>query len=122
MEVLWKDKKRTLFGLPLSFTKYVLTEEKLLITTGALSTHEEEIRLYRILDFTVHKSLFDRIFNLGTIEIHTADRSTPTFLLAGVKDPNKVKEIISNKVEEERRKRNVTTREFFSDDPDSFTN
>ena len=112
MEILWKDRKRTLFGLPLSFTKYVLTEEKLLITTGALSTKEEEIRLYRILDFTIHKSLFNRLFNVGTIEIHTADRSTPVYTLVGVKD------MMSEKVEEERRKKNVTTREFFSDDPD----
>ena len=118
MDFLWKDKKRTLFGLPLSFTKYVLTEEKLLIKTGFLSTHEEEIRLYRILDFTVDKTFFNRIFNVGTIEIHTADRSTPTFLLKGVKNPNVVKDLMSDKVEEERRKKNVTTREFFSDDPD----
>ncbi len=118
MEILWKDRKRTLFGLPLSFTKYVLTEEKLLITTGALSTKEEEIRLYRILDFTIHKSLFNRLFNVGTIEIHTADRSTPVYTLVGVKNPNVVKDMMSEKVEEERRKKNVTTREFFSDDPD----
>lgn len=34
--ILWKDRKRTLFGLPWSFTKYKLTEEKLIIQTGFL--------------------------------------------------------------------------------------
>ena len=33
-DILWSDRKRGLFGLPWSFTKYVLTEEKLLITRG----------------------------------------------------------------------------------------
>ena len=28
MEYLWSDKKRTLFGLPISFTKYALNEER----------------------------------------------------------------------------------------------
>ena len=71
---LWSDKKRTLFGLPLSFTRYTLTSEKLLIKIGFLSTREEEIKLYRILDFTVRKTLFQRIFGVGDIEVHTADR------------------------------------------------
>ena len=28
---VWKDRKRTIFGLPLSFTVYKLTNDKLLI-------------------------------------------------------------------------------------------
>ena len=34
LSLIWKDKKRPIFGLPLSFTTYKLTEEKLLINTG----------------------------------------------------------------------------------------
>ena len=48
MNHVWSDRKRPIFGLPLSFTKYELTEEKILITTGILSLKEEEIKLYRI--------------------------------------------------------------------------
>ena len=48
---IWKDRKRPIFGLPLSFTKYILTEEKLIINTGFLVKTEEEIRLYRMTDF-----------------------------------------------------------------------
>lgn len=59
--LLWKDKKRTIFGLPLSFTKYTLTEEKLIINTGFLSKTEEEIRLYRMTDFAVKQNLFQRL-------------------------------------------------------------
>ena len=43
INVVWQDRKRTLFGLPWSFTKYSLTEEKLLVETGFLNKKEEEI-------------------------------------------------------------------------------
>lgn len=50
MATIWTDKKRSLFfGLPLSFTKYICTDEKFIVEAGMLSTREDEIRLYRIL-------------------------------------------------------------------------
>ena len=115
---LWSDKKRTLFGLPLSFTRYTLTSEKLLIKIGFLSTREEEIKLYRILDFTVRKTLFQRIFGVGDIELHTADRSTPVYVMKGIKNVESIKELISKKVEEVRVDRNVRVREEFHNELD----
>ena len=115
---LWSDKKRTLFGLPLSFTRYTLTSEKLLIKIGFLSTREEEIKLYRILDCTVRKTLFQRIFGVGDIELHTADRSTPVFVMKGIKNVESIKELISKKVEEVRVDRNVRVREEFHNELD----
>ena len=117
---LWSDKKRTLFGLPLSFTRYILTNEKLLIKTGFLNTKEEEIKLYRILDFTVRKTLLQRIFGVGEIELHTADSSTPVFVMQGVKNVETVKELMSQKVEEIRLNRKVGIREEFHNDIDDI--
>ncbi|MFR6496608.1 MAG: hypothetical protein ACLUOF_09705 [Ruminococcus sp.] len=37
LEYLWTDKKRTLFGLPLSFTRYYLTESRLITRVGLLT-------------------------------------------------------------------------------------
>ena len=31
-EVKWKDRKRTIFGLPWSFTRYRLTDDKLIVS------------------------------------------------------------------------------------------
>ena len=115
---IWSDKKRTLFGLPLSFTRYTLTSEKLLIKIEFLSIKEEEIKLYRILDFTVRKTLFQRIFGVGDIELHTADSSTPIFMMKGVKNVDNIKELISQKVEEVRVDRKVRVREEFHNDLD----
>lgn len=115
-EVLWKDKKRTLFGLPLSFTKYSLTEDKLIIERGFFSKIEEEIRLYRILDFTLKRSFGERLFGLGTIHCCSADKSTPEFDIARVKDSQRVKNIISDAVEKSRAKNKVISREYIDDE------
>jgi len=65
----WQDRKRIIFGLPWSFTKYYLTEDKLLIRKGFLNTQEEEVRLYRIMDVTLKRSFGERLFGLGTIHV-----------------------------------------------------
>ena len=52
-KTVWKDRKRTVFGLPWSFTRYLLYENKLVIDVGLFSRTEDEIRLYRIMDITL---------------------------------------------------------------------
>ena len=49
VDIIWSDRKRHL-GLPISFTKYSLSEDRLFIKTGFLNLREDEVRLYRILD------------------------------------------------------------------------
>ncbi len=110
----WKDRKRTLFGLPWSFTKYKLTNDKLLVESGMLSTNEEEVRLYRIMDLTLKRSLGEKIFKLGTIHCVTADKSTPEFDLKRIKRSQEVKNLLSDMVEAERVKKRVSGREFMS--------
>ena len=76
-EIVWSDRKRIVFGLPWTFTKYSLTKEKLLVETGILNKDEEEIRLYRIVDLTLKRSFWERLFGLGTIHCCTADKTAP---------------------------------------------
>ena len=51
MDVIWKDRKRIL-GMPISFTRYRLTEDRLFLITGLLNIKEEELILYRVLDIS----------------------------------------------------------------------
>ncbi|MDE5780055.1 MAG: PH domain-containing protein [Lachnospiraceae bacterium] len=120
MDYVWKDRKRTLFGLPWSFTVYSLTNEKLLITTGFFNKHEEEVRLYRIMDISLNRTFGQRIFGLGTIHVNSADKSTPEFDIKSVKDSEKIKDMLSDMVEEERMRKRVSGREFMSDYSDSM--
>lgn len=110
--IIWSDKKRPLFGLPISFTKYTLTEEKLLIDSGFLARNQEEIRLYRITDFTVRQRLFQRLFGVGNIEISSSDNTQGEFTIYDIKNPYKIKELLSDKVEKERQSKGIVTNEF----------
>ena len=118
MEYVWTDRKRTLFGLPLSFTVYKLTEEKLLVETGFLSKKEEEIRLYRVMDLTLNRPINQRLFKLGTIHLCTADKTTPEFDIKRIKRSKDVKELLSGLVEAERDRKRVSAREFMEGDED----
>ena len=110
--ILWKDRKRTIFGLPISFTTYTLTSEKLLVDTGILARKQEEVRLYRIVDFTVKQKFLQRIFGVGDIEVSSSDNSQEDFTLAGVKNPYKIKDLISDMVEKERSNKNIFSGEI----------
>ncbi len=110
--IIWTDRKRPLFGLPLSFTKYSLTEEKLLIDTGVLSKNQEEIRLYRITDFSVRQSLLQRIFGVGDILVSSSDNLQHEFVIREVKKPYDIKEMLSEMVERERTNKGIVTNEF----------
>ena len=118
LKILWQDKKRPIFGLPLSFTKYTLLEDKLLIDTGFLSTKQEEVKLYRIMDVTLKRTFIQRIFGVGTIHCCSADKTTPEFDILDIKNPFEVKEKISKIAEEQRDKKRVTGREIFADSDD----
>jgi len=115
LKFIWKDRKRPIFGLPLSFTRYRLTEEKLIVTTGILSTKEEEVQLYRIMDLTLHRSIWQRMFGVGTIHCCSGDKTTPEFDIKDIKRPAEVKELLSKNIEEQREKKRVSGREFLVD-------
>lgn len=114
-EVIWKDRKRPFLGLPWSFTKYELTEQKLIINKGFLNVSEEEVRLYRFVDVTMTQTLGQRIFGVGNLHCETNDRSSGNFVIELVKNPRRVKEILSDAVEAERDRKRVSVREFMAD-------
>lgn len=109
---VWKDRKRIIFGLPWTFTRYYLTEEKLIIDTGFFNRREEEIRLYRILDITLKRPMGQRLWGLGTVHLCTADRSTSEIDIKRIKKSRKFKETLSDMVEREREERRIAGREY----------
>lgn len=118
--IVWKDRKRTLFGLPWSFTKYSLSDDRLFISTGFLSTKEDEVRLYRIMDISLKHTLGQRIFGLGTIKCCSADKTLGDFEIKNIKKSKDVKELLSEMVENERNRKKVTSREFIDHEDSEF--
>lgn len=117
---IWKDRKRFL-GLPLSFTRYALSEDRLFFSVGFLSVRDEEILLYRVRDISIKRTLWQRIFGVGSICVVSSDKSTPQLVLKNVKHPLDVKEVLHNNVEECKIRRRMRVSEMMADihdDPD----
>ncbi len=116
VEIIWRDRKRR-FGLPWSFYRYYLVKKegewvKLFRHKGFLSAIIDEINVYRCYDLTLQQTLGDRIFKTGTIEILSNDGAAPVFHLRHISNPYKVRDMISNMIEIERKKRHVGITEF----------
>lgn len=100
------EKKRVVFfGLPLSFTKYTIAEEKITITSGFLSITEDDAMMYKIQDVRLTRSLAERIFKLGTITCYTGDTTHPELVLVHIRHAGEIKDFIMQASEEARRKR-----------------
>lgn len=117
-DLLWYDRKRLWCGLPWTFTKYGMSEDRLFVQTGLFSTREMEARLYRVLNLRLDRSLSQRIFGLGTIHIDSSDKDLSNFELKNIRDCQGVKELLSEQVEIERRRNRVYSRENLHDGPD----
>lgn len=109
-QYIWKDRKRYL-GLPLSFTRYAVSDDRLFLSTGLLNIKDEEILLYRVRDLSLSRSLGQRIFGVGTIVVTSSDKSQPVLQIKNVKDPAQVKELIHAQVEEMKIRRRVRVNE-----------
>lgn len=111
---IWKDRKRFL-GMPLSFTRYALSEDRLFLSIGFFSIRDEETLLYRVRDISVRRSLWQRIFGVGNVIITTADKNTPQITFKNVKQPLYVKELLHENVEECKIKRRMRVGEMMTD-------
>ncbi|MGI6086040.1 MAG: PH domain-containing protein [Acetivibrionales bacterium] len=111
-EYQWKDRKRYL-GLPLSFTKYAVKDQRLYYSSGLFNTTEEELLLYRILDIKLHRTLGDKLVGVGTITLFTADKTHPKLELVRIKKPKQVRDFLSKLVESERVRINIHGKELY---------
>ena len=117
IEYLWKDRKRHL-GMPLSFTRYSLSEDRLFISEGFLNIKDDEVLLYRVRDIDTSRSLWQRIFGVGTVTVMSSDKTMPSLVLKNIKDPIFVKELIHQQVEEMKIKHRVRYGEVATIDSD----
>lgn len=117
-EIVWQDRKRVWCGLPWTFTKYELSNDKLIIKTGFFTQNQDEVRLYRILDLSLQRSLLQRIFGMGTIRCHSVDKTMKNFEIKNIKDSENVKNRLSDLIEEARKANRVSSREFMTDQED----
>ena len=117
IQYLWKDRKRYL-GLPLSFTRYSMSEDRLFTSVGFLNIKDDEVLLYRVRDIDTERTLWQRLFGVGTVTVMSSDKTMPNLVLKNVKDPVFVKELIHSQVEEMKLQRRVRVGEIMTTDMD----
>ena len=114
---IWKDRKRY-FGMPISFTRYALSEDRLFLSQGFLNIKDDEIVLYRVRDIDTSRNLWQRLFGVGTVIVLSSDKSMPNLVLKNIKNPVDVKELIHEQVEEMKIRRRVRVGEIMTTDMD----
>lgn len=113
-QYVWKDRKRFL-GMPLSFTHYAMSDDRLFFSVGFLSVRDEELLLYRVRDISLKRSLWQRIFGVGTVTVRSSDKSTPTLELKNIKNPQDFKELLHENVEACKLRRRMRVGEMITD-------
>ena len=108
--LIWRDRKRFM-GMPLSFTRYGLSEDRLFLSVGFFSVRDDEVLLYRIRDISTRRNLWQRMFGMGTITLLSSDKTNPTLVLKNVKKSLMVKELIHDHVEAAKLKNRVRVSE-----------
>ncbi len=100
---IWRDKKRTIFGLPLSFTTYFLTENKFITRKGFLNLEEDELDLYKIQDKKLVLPFFQRMVGCGTVEIYVrGDSDTPVKEVHCIKKPRDFMSLLDKTMNEQK--------------------
>ena len=117
----WSDRSRIL-GMPITFTKYSMSDDRIFCEKGLLSVKFEEILLYRVRDISMKITLGQRIFGVGSILLQSSDKTSPVLELKNIKNPREVKEMIHRQVEEIKVPRRMRFGEILEDpsDEDSF--
>lgn len=118
MEYIWKDRKRYL-GMPISFTRYAMSEDRLFLSAGFFNIKDEEILLYRVRDINTTRTLWQRMFGVGTVSVVSADKTMPTLVLKNIKRPLEIKELLHRQVEEMKIRRRVRLGEIMADNYDA---
>ena len=113
---IYVERKRLLFfGLPWTFTKYTLNPKKLLINTGLLTSVENEILLYRVMDITVKRTLMQKIFRLGSIKVVSSDKTSPNLEIKNIRNVTQFRDALSEYIEESRRQYRMRAGEIIDD-------
>ena len=111
--VIWKDRKRNFLGLPWTFTVYTMAEDRLFVDTGLLTSREDEVRLYRITDLSLTRSLWQRIIGCGTVIIYVRDTDTPQKEVRCIKHPREFLKMLDQQINHERDRYNTRGRDLY---------
>lgn len=98
-EIKWTDKPHNFLGMSWNFTRFILTEKKLVVRKGFLNITEEYVDLYKVIDSSINLPLGQRMFGCGTVTIISKDPNNKHLVLDKIKNPHDVNNKIEDAVE-----------------------
>ena len=98
-------KRWVFFGLPFTFTKYMIKEDMITVAEGFFKTVENDCYMYKVQDVKLTTTLIERIFGLSTVICYTGDVTHPQMSLTHIKHAREIKDFILEAAEEARQKR-----------------
>lgn len=115
------ERKRWLFfGLPFTFTTYTLTNKKITVNKGFIRSSEDDILLYRIADLRLRRTLIQKIFGLGTIDVISSDKSIPELEIHNIRNFREFKDLLEESIEHDRLRVRFRSAEIIGGEDDGY--
>ena len=87
--------------------RYVLTSERFVHEWGILTRYTHRIELIDIDDVSLRQSILERMISVGTIAIHSSDRTDPLLVMPGIDPAPHVATLIDDVRRAERMRRGL---------------
>ncbi len=98
--------------LETKYTKFEITNERIIQQNGVLSRRTNETELYRVKDIILDEPFFLRIFGLSNVLIVTSDRTSPLILVNAIENGGIIRRELREAVELRRDKKGVREMDF----------
>jgi uncharacterized membrane protein YdbT with pleckstrin-like domain len=90
-------------------TKYQITNQRIRIEHGLLSTVKENVELFRIDDFDIHRPLGMRLVGHAMLHLTSSDPDQQTVIIYGIPDLEELADTLRECALRERKRRRITT-------------
>jgi membrane protein YdbS with pleckstrin-like domain len=88
---------------------YRITTQRVQVEHGLLSTTKDNVELFRIEHFDLHKPLGMRLLNQAVLHLRSTDEHFPSVMLKGIPDIERLADTLRECSLKERTRRRVTT-------------
>lgn len=117
-EVLWEgipyglwDRFLTLIHM--NFTKYQITKDELIVTSGFFKRVSNSYELYTLKDPDMSETLWNRMLKVGTVSVtvdthSSSERAGETVYLRNLKEAAKVRKLLRDAIEDDVNERRIT--------------
>lgn len=116
--IIWEGKPSGLLQsfltkLHLNFTKYQITNDELIITTGFFVKKQKSSELYCLKDPDMTQNLYQQWLNIGTITVRidsaqNSEKRGSVLTLKNVKNADRVRKVLRDAIEDDVMERKIT--------------